>query len=181
MIMPFHIRPAQLDDFDALMPLWCQLDDFHHKQDPVRFPKRKAETPRSLAYVQELVERPDRALLVAEGAFQGEATLKAAEQSVPEGEGPCLLGLSSIIVRTYPAGPIFPARVLFEIDNLVVDEAARRCGIARALIRGAENWSRAHGAGEVILNVYDFNDQARSFYEQIGFLSSKTQMVRSLY
>ena len=169
MTLPFYIRPACLDDFAAMTPMWRQLDAFHHKQDPVRFPKRCTRAPRDLSYVSELIERPDRALLVAQTS------------PLHEDEEACLMGLCTIQMRSFTAGPVFPARVVFEIDNLVVDEAKRRRGVARSLIRESEAWSRAHGAGEVILNVYDFNNQARTFYEQIGFLSSKTQMVRALY
>ena len=169
MTLPFYIRPARLDDFEALAPLWSQLDEFHHKQDPLRFPKQKKRTPRDLSYVSDLIERPDRALLVAESS------------PLHEDEESRLMGLCTILLSSRPAGPVFPARVVFEIDNVVVDEAMRRRGVARSLIRESEAWSRAQGAREVSLTVYDFNNQARSFYEQIGFLSNKTQMVRSLY
>ncbi|WP_146006527.1 GNAT family N-acetyltransferase [Cohaesibacter celericrescens] len=169
MTLPFYIRPACVDDFEAMAPLWQQLDEFHHKQDPLRFPKQNNRTPRDLSYVSDLIERPDRVLLVAESS------------PLHEDEEARLMGLCTVLLRSYAAGPVFPARVVFEIDNVVVDEAMRRRGVARSLIRESEAWSRAQGAGEVILNVYNFNNQARSFYEQVGFLSSKTQMVRALY
>ena len=167
MAQPFVIRPAHLEDFDAMSPLWRQLDDFHHKQDPVRFPKTGDRRPRDLSFLTELIDRPDRALLVAQ------------EQPVDE-EDAHLIGLCTIYVRTLPAGPVFPARVIFEIDDIVVDEPARRHGVGRALIREAEAWSRRHGAGEIVLNVYDFNGQARALYEQLGFMAERTRMTRAL-
>lgn len=168
MTLPYKIRPADMGDFEPMASLWRQLDDFHRSRDPVRFPKSNGDCPRKPDYVRDLIERPDRALLVAE-------TLPLHED-----EDSRLVGLCTLVITTKAAGPVFPARVTFEIDNLIVDETMRRRGIARELCRQAEYWSRMHGAGEVILNVYQFNHQARSFYENLGFLPTKTQMARPL-
>ena len=47
-----------------------------------------------------------------------------------------------------------------EIVGLVVDEQARRTGTGRRLVAAAEDWARA---------------EAHPFYEQLGFLRTKTQ------
>lgn len=175
MAQQFSIRPANSNDFDALMPLWQQLDTYHQDCDPVRFPKRHLDCPRERAYVEDLIERPDVALLVVEAT---DVALDKEPQAEPASR---LVALCLILIRTYAAGPVFPARVIFEIENLVVEDSMRRRGIARWLLREAEKWSKEHGAGEVMLNVYDFNDGARHFYEQTGFLATRTQMVKPLY
>lgn len=168
MTLPYTIRPATFGDFDALSPLWRQLDEFHRKKDPVRFSKPKSANPRDLSYVTELIERPDRALLVAESC------------PLHEDEEARLMGLCSILLRSQPAGPVFPARVIFEIDNLVVDDHSRRRGVARELCREAQYWAKMRGANEMTLTVYDFNNEARRFYESMGFLATKVQMARPL-
>lgn len=160
----FLIRPATIDDFSAMTPLWRQLDDYHHMKDPEAFPRIEAALPRSRAYIEDIIRRADYSLLVAEDVSD-EAQL---------------LGLCLVQIKTLPPNAVLPARVIFEIENLVVDEMARRRGIARALCSKAEQWSRQNGASEMLLTVLDFNHAARAFYQQIGFLPKSHCMRREL-
>lgn len=170
----FDVRPATLDDFDELNRLWHQLDAYHHLQDPVHFPALKLHQPaRTKDYIECLINRHDQTLLVAQ-----------KRDLVPQGPNtaatPQLIGLASVFLKTLAPNAIFPARVQFELDNLIVDQNARRTGVARALCEAACQWAKGHGAQEMALNVYDFNSPARAFYEAVGFLPSKTKMTRPL-
>nr|WP_319484082.1 N-acetyltransferase [uncultured Cohaesibacter sp.] len=167
-IRPFTMRQARLDDFEAMEPLWRQLDGYHQARDPQRFPHKQDEAPRSREYIAEVIHCADRALLLAE--------------SCPSlaGEASRLIGLCLVTLRTCPPGPVYPVRVIFEVDNLVVDETMRRQGVARALLGEAETWARSNGAKEMLLNVYDFNEGAKRFYEQLGFQPLRVQMVHAL-
>nr|WP_319516141.1 N-acetyltransferase [uncultured Cohaesibacter sp.] len=167
-IPTFTIRQASLDDFDAMGPLWHLLDGYHQGQDPKRFPGTPKDAPRSKAYIAELIHCADRALLVAE------------QCPTIEGERGSLIGLSLVTLKTCPPGPVFPVRVMFEIDNLVVDETCRRQGIARALLAASEEWAKENGASEMLLNVYAFNEGAKRFYESLGFQPLRIQMVHAL-
>ena len=46
---------------------------------------------------------------------------------------------------------------------------ARRGGIGRALMEAAEVWLRARGAPQIQFMVREGNDDARSFYEALGY------------
>ena len=151
MTRPFiTIRPAEQSDFEQLCLLWRQLDEFHRIRDPNRF-HQPGGTQRPGGYIDDLIDRVDRALLVAESR---------------SGQ---LVGLCSVIIYTRPESIVKPAGSIFELDNLVVDELWKRKGIARLLHREAVQWSRNHGATELTLKVYAFNVSAQAFYESIGF------------
>ena len=58
------------------------------------------------------------------------------------------------------------------IEELVVDESARRQGIGRALIQAALDWARAHGCSEVEISTEQDNLNAQAFYRRLGFESA---------
>ncbi len=66
------------------------------------------------------------------------------------------------------------------VDILVVAEEAEGCGVGRALMTQAEQWSRAHGCHEVVLDVFANNLSAIAFYERIGFATDHLRMSKSL-
>ncbi|HUD22796.1 MAG TPA: GNAT family N-acetyltransferase [Acidobacteriaceae bacterium] len=63
-----------------------------------------------------------------------------------------------------------------ELESVVVSASARRAGIGRALCRAVLDWSRSHGATEVILEVRVNSAAAVALYTTLGF----TQVVRRL-
>jgi ribosomal protein S18 acetylase RimI-like enzyme len=60
---------------------------------------------------------------------------------------------------------------------LAVDPAARRGGLGRGLMRGAEDWLRLHGAPKLQLMVRAGNAEALGFYTALGL---ETQTVAVL-
>jgi len=64
-----------------------------------------------------------------------------------------------------------------EIVGLVVAADLRGQGIGAALLRAAEAWSRARGAGYLRVRSRVERDGAHRFYERAGYARSKTQYV----
>jgi ribosomal-protein-alanine N-acetyltransferase len=62
-----------------------------------------------------------------------------------------------------------------EILNLAVDPAARREGIASALLRHALSHAAENGATKVFLEVRSSNLTAQRFYQSHGFVSAGTR------
>lgn len=56
----------------------------------------------------------------------------------------------------------------------------RRRGIARALMRHAEDWARARGDRQLGLQVFQSNQPALSLYHQLGFQTQSLWMVKPL-
>jgi [ribosomal protein S18]-alanine N-acetyltransferase len=57
----------------------------------------------------------------------------------------------------------------WEIENVVVTPARRRCGIGTSLIQQLLLRARKQGATSVLLEVRESNRAARRLYEKIGF------------
>jgi ribosomal-protein-alanine acetyltransferase len=57
----------------------------------------------------------------------------------------------------------------FELENVVVDDHHKKCGMGAALVRRLLSEAQAAGAVSVILEVRESNAPARRLYESIGF------------
>jgi ribosomal protein S18 acetylase RimI-like enzyme len=66
------------------------------------------------------------------------------------------------------------------IHDVVVDERARRTGVAIALIDAAAEWLREHGAPRVMLWTAQQNDGAQRLFERLGFRRTMVEMTREL-
>ena len=58
---------------------------------------------------------------------------------------------------------------IVELDQVVVDPAARRRGVGRDLCRAVVDWAAAEGAARVELGTWAFNDTAQRVFEGLGF------------
>ncbi len=66
------------------------------------------------------------------------------------------------------------------VHDLVVDPAARRAGIAGALIDAAIAWVRAQGVRSVMLWTAAPNEGAQRVFEQLGFRRTMVEMTLDL-
>lgn len=64
-----------------------------------------------------------------------------------------------------------------EIVGLVVDAAARRSGVGRALVAEAERWAQAQGFAEIVVRSNVVRAESHPFYRGLGYLCRKTQHV----
>jgi ribosomal protein S18 acetylase RimI-like enzyme len=105
-----------------------------------------------------MIELPQHAIFVAEDEEgQVAGLLNASQRWTLWHTGPCAL-----------------------IEELVVDEGARRQGIGRALIGAALDWAGSQGCSEVEVSTDHDNTDAQAFYRQIGFESEALLMEYEL-
>ena len=64
-----------------------------------------------------------------------------------------------------------------ETQSLMVLPAFRQHGIGRQLVDMAREWVKGKGATEISLGVWESNQQAREFYERLGFVTLHRRMV----
>jgi GNAT superfamily N-acetyltransferase len=64
-----------------------------------------------------------------------------------------------------------------EIVGLIVDAAARRCGVGRLLVNAAQEWARTQGIVGVIVRSNVARDVSHQFYLGLGYSLFKTQHV----
>ena len=68
-----------------------------------------------------------------------------------------------------PASPYRLSQRSVVIDELGVDTAYRRRGVASALVAFCRQEARRKGFERIELNMWEFNEAALSFYEAVGF------------
>ena len=64
------------------------------------------------------------------------------------------------------------------IHDLVVEDSARRRGIASQLLESASAWLEAHGAPRVLLWTAQKNAAAQRLFEHLGFRRTMIEMTR---
>ena len=96
---------------------------------------------------------------LAENLERGRSTLFAADN------GSQLLGFTQL----YPALCSVDLVDYFVLYDLYVIEAARRQGIARALMNAASEWAKAQGAARLDLETARDNAPGQALYKDLGY------------
>jgi ribosomal protein S18 acetylase RimI-like enzyme len=149
------IRSARFDDYAQACRLSDALDELHREHLPWMFKTPEAQ-PRSEAYFSDLLNREDSAVFVADAGH--------------------VVGIAFGLLRTAPEFPVFRQQRWGVLDGLVVDPTWRRRGIGTRLTHAMEKWAIELGAPCIELNVYEFNTEARRFYEALGYLPFSTKL-----
>lgn len=72
-------------------------------------------------------------------------------------------------VQLYPLFSSVRARRILVLNDLFVEEGARRTGVAQALLREAESLAQAVGALRLVLETGEDNRPAQRLYERLGW------------
>ena len=72
------------------------------------------------------------------------------------------------------------ARNYLDIDELGVDTACRRQGIATQMIAFIRNYAKKEGFDRIELNMWEFNQAALAMYESAGFTTYRKYMEMKL-
>jgi ribosomal protein S18 acetylase RimI-like enzyme len=72
-------------------------------------------------------------------------------------------------IRLKPATPLPENAHVIQVQGLAVHPAARRRGVAAALLTAAERYLRERGARKLTLRVLSTNQAAIRLYERLGF------------
>jgi ribosomal protein S18 acetylase RimI-like enzyme len=154
------IRNATRADLPALGRLGATLMRTHYAFDPNRFLSPGDDPEGGYAWFLETqLDESEVVVLVAEQA--GEIV------------GYVYAGLEPLSWKELrgPAG---------FIHDIVVDDRARRSGIAKQLMAAAVAWLRANGAPRVMLWTAAQNDGAQRLFERLGFRRTMLEMALEL-
>ena len=88
-----------------------------------------------------------------------------------EGDGP-IVGMVTLVLFRLPTG------VRAWVEDVVVDTAARRRGVAEALTRAAVEVARERGARTVDLTSRPSRQAANNLYQKVGFQERDTNVYR---
>lgn len=150
------IRQATTADEETLGRHGGALMRQHHAVDPRRF--LQVEHPEA-GYGKFLVSRlaePDSRVMVAEhaGAVVGYVFANLEPTNWMELRGPCGV-----------------------VQDLYVDETARRLGAGRALMDDAVAWIRSNGRPQVGLKTMSGNENAHRLFAALGFRPTMLEMT----
>jgi diamine N-acetyltransferase len=158
---PFIVRPGTPGDYAEMCALLAEVDELHRLNLPWMFQKPTVE-PRSKDFFERLLASEDSAVLVADAGHR-------------------LVGVATALMRTSPDFAVFINQRWGVLDNIAVSKSWRRRGVGAALIADAERRLRALGAVWIELGVYEFNDDARSFYRALGYLPVSTKLRKAFH
>ena len=152
------VRQAEEKDIPMLLHLLEQVNLVHHLGRPDLF---KKATKYGQEDLESLLRDPDRPVFVCEidGAVCGHAFC---------------------VMETVENDRLLTDRKTLYIDDICVDESARKKGAGRALYAYCESYARASGCYNVTLNVWTCNPGAMRFYEKMGLKPQKVGMEQIL-
>jgi diamine N-acetyltransferase len=152
------IREASIADHRAISLLCAQVDALHAHGRPDAF--REPLEPRSIAFLQERLAEADATMLVAD-------------------IGGAVVGFARVKLGRPPEDAMHRPRVFAYVEEVVVSSDHRRLGVGKALMHGVETWARERRVGQIELTVWEFNEEARKFYESLGYTTSYRRMFRT--
>lgn len=82
--------------------------------------------------------------------------------------------------RITPDNPMLQRNAYFYIDALYVSDNCRRKGIGRALYTYLSNLAAEEKCSRIDLKVWDFNKDAVSFYQNMGFQMQSYNMEKRI-
>lgn len=154
------IRQAEKCDLQALGRLGATLMRVHHAFDPDRFLSPDANADQGYAwFLGTQLEERGVVVLVAErdGEILGYVYAGLEPMSWKELRG--------------PAG---------FIHDVVVDETARRAGIAGMLVERAAAWLEERGAPRILVWTAEKNAASQELFERAGFRRTMLEMTREV-
>ena len=158
--MKYTIRKAAGEDYRGLCVVLREIELLHQRKLPDVFLKRsKPIWPEE--FVLETLSDDDAELFIAESKGR-------------------IMGFVRVVIRQTPEYPFLVPRRYAFIDTLVVTKPARRQGLGKALMQKAQQWAVDKKLKHIRLNVWEFNEGAIQFYEQLGYVSKTRQMWKSL-
>ncbi len=145
-----EIRPAAIDDLDALLDIYLSSAAHHVALDPDYY-----GMPDPAAAAERL-----RAIIEDEGQMSGYLAAVA--------DGRVVGSVSIALLPTPSAGSMVTPVPTAEV-GIAVLENERNAGVGTALMAAAEAWAGARGVRAVILDMSARNAAARRFYERLGY------------
>ena len=148
------VREMRAGDLEQVNALRACIQQLHHKGRPDLF------LPASAAHgelARQFMQRENGRVLVA-------------------ARGERVLGYAVTQDISREANPYMLARRFVHVEEFCVDANHRREGVGRALAEAIRTDARARGFARVELDVWAFNEDARCFYEAMGFYSYRCFM-----
>jgi GNAT superfamily N-acetyltransferase len=93
--------------------------------------------------------------------------------------GGAVVGYAFVKLGRPPDDAMHRPRVFAYVEEVVVSSDHRNLGVGKALMYRVEGWARDPKVDQIELTVWEFNEEARKFYESLGYTTSYRRMVRT--
>jgi diamine N-acetyltransferase len=140
-----NIRIANLMDIEKILFLENQVFELHSKARPDWIGKN----PLTYDSIKNIIESNNGKIFIAEDNNE-------------------IIGHCIINIREIKNHHMFHDMKNIEIDDLCVDEKHRKKGIGKKLFEKVKTYSKENGINFIELMVWEFNENARKFYENMG-------------
>jgi ribosomal protein S18 acetylase RimI-like enzyme len=154
------IRKATANDYDSLLELFDEIDIYHRVNLPEVFQKPNGPA-REKEYYLRLIADENAGVFVAE----------------TDGK---LAGYVHVLTKDTADFPVIIPQHYAVIDGIAVRSELQQHGVGKMLMDKAQEWAAANGAAFIELNVYEFNKNAISFYERLGYQTSSRRMRKKI-
>ena len=150
------IRPANASDQETLGRYGGALMRQHHAEDPRRFIQVEHPEAGYGRFLVSQIGNPNSLVLVAEqdGRVVGYLYADVETTNWMELRGPCGV-----------------------VQDVYVDESARRLGAGRELMHAAIAWIRSKGRSQVVLQTKTRNEHAQRLFAALGFRPTMIEMT----
>jgi len=140
-----NIRTANLTDIEKILFLENQVFELHSKKRPDWIGKN----PLTYDSIKNIIESNNGKIFIAEDNNE-------------------IVGHCIINIREIKNHNMFHDMNNIEIDDLCVDEKHRKKGIGKKLFEEVKTYSKENRINFIELMVWEFNENARKFYENMG-------------
>ena len=160
--MSMNIRTATINDIEQIVPLLIALDELHAKMYPTVFDETKIKEDIRQSFLLENINTPNNLFLLAE-----------SEKNI--------VGIVHCYIQETKNHPIKKDKKVAVLSDLYVDENYRNKVIAQKLINKAlETIKEIWIVNDVVLNVFNENQEAIKLYEKSGFQKQFTRYSISI-
>jgi ribosomal protein S18 acetylase RimI-like enzyme len=155
-----HVKDAKLDDLDALIALNAQAQKLHAELEPSHF-RAATDEAEIRAFFADALATPNNHVLLA------------FDDARP-------MGYLWFEFQHRPGTPFTHPRRRVYLHHIAVDKAARRRGMASALLSKMEEKALSQGFSRIVLDAWAANRDAQDFFRTKGYSPFNVVLGKSL-
>jgi len=148
-----NIRAARITDIEEILFLEDQVFEIHLNARPDLVQKK----PINYDYLKNIIEENNKRIFIAE-------------------ENSEIIGFCIVCICEIKNHPIFHDMTNIEIEDLCVDENHRKKGVGKRFFEEVIIFAKNTNAQFIELVVWEFNQDAKRFYENMGMKIRENRM-----
>ncbi len=150
------IRKAEYFDIENILALLLQIAELHHKGRPDLF--KSGGSKYTYGQIKRIIDNEATPIFVA----------------IDEVEG--FLGYAFCVIEVYEGHTVLNDRKTLFIDDFCVRDDKRGMGVGKGLFESVKKFAKDMGCYNIDLYVWEFNEEAISFYEKLDMKVQKHKM-----